>query len=198
MPGPPSRHWEKRAHACASRAISQCRLHRPGIGKSEHMHAHLARSPNDRATARPLGKAAIEEKCRPQSSEPWPDPRCCSSRRFARGLRSRSSCRRALLVVAAHVRARLHAAQFSIEKKLWLAQWRQTSTWKSCARHALPSQSGSCASRPPPSPPTLAALAAHTLAALAAHALAAHSLGPHPRRPRHPHPRPTPSHPSPP
>ena len=85
---------------------------------------NLARSLNGRVATRPLRKASTcmrisrdlpmpgppsrhWEKCRPQSSEPWPDPRCCSSRRFARGLRSRSSCRRALLVVAAHVRARL-------------------------------------------------------------------------------------------
>ena len=40
-----------------SRAISERPGHRPAIGKSEHMHAHLARSPKWEAVATQLGKA---------------------------------------------------------------------------------------------------------------------------------------------
>ena len=52
MAGLQAGHWRKRAHACASRAISEWPGCKPAIGESEHMHAHLARSQRGREYGR--------------------------------------------------------------------------------------------------------------------------------------------------
>ena len=121
--------WGKRAHACKSRAISEPPDHRPVVGRSlsrvvgesEHMHAHLARSPNGRVATRPLGKASTcMQISRDLRMAGWP-PGHWGKRAGSSLLLEPPFCTRArrradaLLVVAARVRARLHSAQFSIE-----------------------------------------------------------------------------------
>ena len=65
-------------------------------------------------------------------SSPLLEPPFCTRPALAVVVPTRCS---SLQLVYVHV-FMLH--NFQLNQHLWLAQWRQTSTWKSCARHAPP------------------------------------------------------------